>query len=161
MEKTDKKILQTMALMGVAILIGIFVQHAGSENISVEFVNEPETFSETIVHIEEDESDAMIANEETGQTNNAIEIIPKIIIIESDSFGDAFAQAREQLGPNHTFIWNGQPYTTHLADEVPTTPIPVQEPNSDEPTSPGTSLADVAPKDVATFPDGPDFVKAE
>ncbi|MFQ6605593.1 MAG: hypothetical protein ACE5D8_08595 [Fidelibacterota bacterium] len=33
------------------------------------------------------------------------------------SFAEAFADARETLGPGQVFYWNGQAYTTDLADE--------------------------------------------
>jgi hypothetical protein len=34
------------------------------------------------------------------------------------TFAEAFALARQQLGPNAVFEWNGQLYTTNLASEV-------------------------------------------
>ncbi len=34
------------------------------------------------------------------------------------TFAEAFALAREQLGPNAVFEWNGQLYTTNLASEI-------------------------------------------
>ncbi len=161
MEKTDKRILQTMGIMSVAILIGVFIQHRGSENISVESYTTSETFSEADIYVENNPKETSQTIDMLDPLETEIELAPKSIVIDSGSFGEAFAQARNLLGPNHTFIWNGQSYTTHLADEVPKTPTPVQKPNSDELTSPGTSLAEVAPTDVTTFPDGPDFVKAE
>ncbi len=37
---------------------------------------------------------------------------------EPNSFDDAFAAARAVLGKGNTFFWNGNEYTTNLAEEV-------------------------------------------
>ncbi|MDP6685256.1 MAG: hypothetical protein QGH24_04875 [Candidatus Marinimicrobia bacterium] len=39
-------------------------------------------------------------------------------IDETTSFNEAFAVARAELGSGSTFIWNGNEYTTYLAEEV-------------------------------------------
>jgi hypothetical protein len=60
MEKTDKNILQTMGIMSVAILIGVFIQHGGSKNISAENNKAPETFSETDIYVEDEPVETII-----------------------------------------------------------------------------------------------------
>ncbi len=35
------------------------------------------------------------------------------------SFGSAFKEARDQMGPGHTFEWRGKSYTTNRADDPP------------------------------------------
>jgi len=161
MEKTDKNILQTMGIMSVAILIGVFIQHGGSENISAENNKAPETFSETDIYVEDEPVETINTVDNYDQLETEIELAPKSIIIDSDSFGEAFAQARDLLGPNNTFIWNGQSYTTHLADEAPPMPKPAQDLNDEDTSNSGISLVDIVPVDAITFPNGPNFVKAE
>ena len=38
-------------------------------------------------------------------------------IDQSMSFGEAFAAAREEVGPGGVFVWHGNVYSTHLEDE--------------------------------------------
>ncbi len=37
---------------------------------------------------------------------------------EKISFGEAFAEARQKLGPGATFTWNGIKYTTFYSEEI-------------------------------------------
>lgn len=67
--------------------------------------------------------------------------------IKQQSFGEAFAAARKELGPGKTFTWNGKSYSTNRADD----PKPVAEMKGksattvSRPSSPSRQLAG-APK---------------
>ncbi len=161
MNKTDKKILQAMGLMSIAILIGVFIQHGDSEDVSVQLSQEPETFFEDSYVEPSPDLEPTESLVETLIPQSELATTPTSLTIESDSFGEAFAQAREQLGPDHTFIWNGQSYSTQLADETQETQEPEVKNQQTDEIDTGSSLVEADSQRSVTFPDGPDFVKAE
>jgi len=76
-----------------------------------------EVYSEEI-----DNSDSLEYDEETLDvvlTTEGDAIYSEVIKIEASTFGEAFASARYQLGPNQEWVWeaNGVTYTTNFAEE--------------------------------------------
>tara|TARA_Y100000310_G_scaffold271628_1_gene286201 strand:- start:239 stop:739 length:501 start_codon:yes stop_codon:yes gene_type:complete len=55
----------------------------------------------------------------TVSVDSAIVVYSELIVIEAETFGQAFALARYQLGPHQEFVWeaNGIKYTTNFAEE--------------------------------------------
>lgn len=55
----------------------------------------------------------------TVSVDSAIVVYTELIVIEAETFGQAFALARYQLGPHQEFVWeaNGVKYTTNFAEE--------------------------------------------
>ena len=47
--------------------------------------------------------------------------------LESETFNEAFAEARALLGAGHPFTWKGQEYTTSYAEELAANSAPVDE----------------------------------
>jgi len=47
--------------------------------------------------------------------------------LESETFNEAFAEARALLGTGHAFTWKGQEYTTSYAEELAANSAPVDE----------------------------------
>ena len=74
------------------------------------------------VTLVEEESEELPYDEETLDVVSTTEgdtTFEEVIRIEASTFGEAFASARYQLGPNQEFIWeaNGVTYTTNFAEE--------------------------------------------
>lgn len=55
----------------------------------------------------------------SGQMSNAVRDAQLAEIKDLPSFSDAFSQARQLLGPNQTFEWNGKQYSTATFAERP------------------------------------------
>jgi len=56
---------------------------------------------------------------ETNAMNDAVRADKLNLISQTPKFSDAYSQARELLGPNQTFTWNGKQYSTATAEERP------------------------------------------
>jgi hypothetical protein len=74
------------------------------------------------VAVVDEESEELPYDEETLDVVSTTEgdtTFEEVIRIEASTFGEAFASARYQLGPNQEFIWeaNGVTYTTNFAEE--------------------------------------------
>ena len=60
------------------------------------------------------------------ETENAEEDL-EMVASESETFNEAFAEARALLGTGHAFTWKGQEYTTSYAEELAANSAPVDE----------------------------------
>ena len=59
-----------------------------------------------------------VAAPEPGETSHTLENGLKVAAVNDDlSFGEAFAQARAEVGPGGVFHWHGGIYNTYSADE--------------------------------------------
>jgi len=56
---------------------------------------------------------------ETNAMNDTVRADKLNLISQTPKFSDAYSQARELLGPNQTFTWNGKQYSTATAQERP------------------------------------------
>jgi hypothetical protein len=61
---------------------------------------------------------------ETNAMNDAVRADKLNLISQTPRFNDAYRQARELLGPNQTFTWNGKQYSTATAEERPDLSVP-------------------------------------
>ena len=94
MKKTDKKTLQTMAVIVGAIMVGVVVQHSGTDDVQ-NFAIEKTRISSQLEQIVETTFPEHTL--ETVSKDSELESTPEIIVIESNSFGKAFAEARENI----------------------------------------------------------------
>jgi hypothetical protein len=62
-------------------------------------------------------------------------------ISQTPRFSDAYSQARELLGPNQTFTWNGKQYSTATAQERPDLSAPAVQAATDESAAETARLA--------------------
>ena len=46
----------------------------------------------------------------TGKKNQSVDYLKEV-----KSFEEAFAKAREELGPNRVFIWNNKKFSTNIS----------------------------------------------
>jgi len=110
-EKTTSSLVVSTLLIGALFTIAVIYQHSSEQpeiepNLTTGLV-EPEIQEvdtwESIVKPEPD----LIVEEYVEPIEQKIEI----------RFTDAFQEARDSLGPGHTFEWNGNLYTTNRADD--------------------------------------------
>jgi hypothetical protein len=69
---------------------------------------------------------------ETNAINDAMRADRLDLISQAPRFSDAYSQARELLGPNQTFTWNGKQYSTATAEERPDLSAPKVQPATDQ-----------------------------
>ena len=94
-----------VTLGGVSgILMGAGLLYAG-QSVAATKTDTPEETADT-------------ATEEAQQADSATEATLPVAQMHNDlSFGEAFAAAREEVGPGGVFIWHGGIYNTYTADE--------------------------------------------
>ncbi len=143
-----------MAVIVGAIMVGVVVQHSGTDDVQ-NFAIEKTRISSQLEQIVETTFPEHTL--ETVSKDSELESTPEIIVIESNSFGKAFAEARENLGHNHIFMWNGQAYSTRLADE----PESVDNEMQVDSIISKSALAEIISSEETSFPDGPDIVGTE
>lgn len=116
MNKTDKeKALSTgLTLFIIAILVGAVVyQQTPTEDPAPALSVESESHEISLAEIPE-----LAPVIESIEEANA-EVIPVVSEpIGIPSFVDAFADARNRLGPGQTFFWNGNEYSTNKAEDL-------------------------------------------
>ena len=69
---------------------------------------------------------------EANAMDDAVRADKLSTISETPRFADAYSQARELLGPNQTFTWNGKQYSTATAQERPDLSAPAVQAATDE-----------------------------
>jgi hypothetical protein len=65
---------------------------------------------------------------ESNAMGDAVRAEKLNLISQTPRFNDAYSQARELLGPNQTFTWNGKQYSTATAEERPDLSAPAARP---------------------------------
>lgn len=78
---------------------------------------------------------------ETNAMNDAVRADKLNAISQTPRFNDAYRQARELLGPNQTFTWNGKQYSTATAQERPDLSAPKVQPATDQSAAETARLA--------------------
>ena len=73
---------------------------------------------QALAHGEEPEENPEVQAPEVGETSHTLENGLKVAAVSDDlPFGEAFAQARAEVGPGGVFHWHGGIYNTYSADE--------------------------------------------
>ena len=118
--------VEKFVLAGVILCIGsLFFLMDQSEEVELSDITSESLSNEGAVDVE---ITSLVNNVNMGNSNydEAIptETVPTFaenVEIETTpvpSFNNAFLAARNELGANHTFEWNGNIYSTNYADEV-------------------------------------------
>ena len=110
--KKEGSAWKQVTLGGVSgILMGAGLLYAGQA--VAQNVNSEEKPEET----PEEKSEDVVAPEQ-GETSHTLENGLKVASVSDDlSFGEAFQQARAEVGPGGVFHWHGGIYNTYSADE--------------------------------------------
>lgn len=99
-------------LFGVVVITALIIQHQASttpvKTVMSSFIEE-----ESFDSYEESPEDSGFSRIETVEVEAAVPKPPGMI-----SFSKAFAVARDALGPDKTFTWNGNQYSTNTVDEA-------------------------------------------
>jgi len=111
--------------LSFGIIAMLMIMSANNRAPELSYESPYEDHSEEVVL--DDRAEAYIAE--------AIEAIDVIIEetenageeLESETFNEAFAEARALLGTGHAFTWKGQEYTTSYAEELAANSAPVDE----------------------------------
>jgi hypothetical protein len=111
--------------LSFGIIAMLMIMSANNRAPELSYESPYEDHSEEVVL--DDRAEAYIAE--------AIEAIDVIIEetenageeLESETFNEAFAEARALLGAGHPFTWKGQEYTTSYAEELAANSAPVDE----------------------------------
>ena len=92
-------------------------EYLDSVSIAYEVHASVEDFKDSLETLSDEEVEELYLDV-VSTTEGNIEYA-EVIRIEASTFGEAFASARYQLGPNQEFIWeaNGVTYTTNFAEE--------------------------------------------
>jgi len=122
--KTNRGRVVFVAL-SFGIIAMLMIMSANNRAPELSYVSPYEDHSKEVVL--DDRAEAYIAE--------AIEAIDVIIEetenageeLESETFNEAFAEARALLGSGHAFTWKGQEYTTSYAEELAANSAPVDE----------------------------------
>ena len=122
--------VEKFVLAGVILCIGslFFLMDQSeevelSDNISESFSNEGTVDVEITslvnnTNMGNSVNDEAMATETVPTFHDNVEALDVIETTPVPSFNDAFLAARNELGPGHTFEWNGNLYLTNYADEV-------------------------------------------
>jgi hypothetical protein len=107
-QKNKNKKLWPLIVISFAIvfMIGAVVQHLSKDDYDSKLAS-------NIVSTEVVENVVRVADIEPVAKET-----PAVEKEEIDSFANAFAKARDELGGNQIFEWNGMEYTTSYANEI-------------------------------------------
>ena len=143
------KYILPVSLFALVAVISVVVQNlstdtAGVPTSQMTINDEPsydqvEPLSEEAAHNEAWVAETMEINESTPDADPQV---AKSEEIRTVTFARAFTEARAQLGPGQTFVWNGQEYTTDYREEL---------------ISPTLALSDNFPSDTMTGTQTGDF----
>lgn len=112
-EKNTSTMVATTLLLGAIFIVAVIYQHS----------TEPTNLEPTLTTGLEEVNPLVQVNHDWDsypepELEEIVEEVVEIIEPETDiRFTDAFHQARESLGPGHTFEWKGNLYTTNRADD--------------------------------------------
>tara|TARA_B100000700_G_C14872272_1_gene773977 strand:- start:51 stop:656 length:606 start_codon:yes stop_codon:yes gene_type:complete len=92
-------------------------EYLDSVSIVYETGGDIEDYKASLVNLSDEEVEELYLD--VVSTTNSDATFKEVIRIEANTFSEAFASARYQLGANHEFIWeaNGVTYTTNFATE--------------------------------------------
>lgn len=116
MRQIDKgKALSTgLSLCIIAILVGAMVyQHTPTEEPATALNTENESMAELLPEIPELAPVFEVIEEAQAEE---LPVVAEPVWIPS--FAEAFADARNLLGPGQTFFWNGNEYSTNKAEDL-------------------------------------------
>tara|TARA_R110000824_G_C14845660_1_gene639528 strand:+ start:123 stop:614 length:492 start_codon:yes stop_codon:yes gene_type:complete len=90
-------------------------QDSQSYNDLSEYLDSVATAYDIDVEVVYDEETVDVVSTTVGDT-----VYEDVIVIEAETFGQAFSSARYQLGANQEFVWkaNGITYTTNFSEEL-------------------------------------------
>ena len=92
-------------------------RYLDSVSIEYEINASVEDFKDTLENLSDEQVEELYLDVVSTTEGNAT--FDEVIRIQASTFGEAFASARYQLGPNQEWVWeaNGVTYTTNFAEE--------------------------------------------